>query len=95
MSSNGNHFVATEQASVAPRLKRTVAEALGMPPDALPDSASTENTAAWSSLQHLAVIAAVEEEFNITFTMDEMASAVSLPALHQTIASYQTAGGQS
>lgn len=75
--------------AISEALKETVALTLGVSPLELPDDASVDNFPAWTSLQHLAVIAAVEERFEIQMEMDEMTSATSLPQLAAVVAKHR------
>lgn len=53
-------------------LKRVSAETLGVAPEDLTEEASPETLAAWTSLNHLLLLSAVEEAFGLMFSMEEM-----------------------
>ena len=54
-------------------LRQVVAETLQLPVDEIDDSCSQETIEAWKSLNHLALMSAVEDTFDISFSMEEMA----------------------
>ncbi len=54
------------------RLKTITAETLGVDPEEITDEASPQTLGAWTSFQHLTLMAAVEEAFGLTFSMEEM-----------------------
>ena len=56
------------------RLKTLTAETLGIDPDELNDHTSPETLAAWTSFNHLMLMAAVEDSFGMTLSMEEMGS---------------------
>jgi acyl carrier protein len=57
------------------RLRDITATVLGVEADLLSGSSSPETVPAWTSLRHLALIAAIEEEFSIQFSLAEIHSA--------------------
>lgn len=67
------------------RLRTVVANALGLDPTNLPEDASPQTVAQWTSLNHLVIMAAVEEAFAVTFTMEEMASVQSLTDIRRLL----------
>jgi acyl carrier protein len=68
------------------RLRDTVAATLAVDVAEITDQSSSETIAAWTSLNHLAVMSAVEEEFGITFAMDEMTGVSSFGDLRRLLA---------
>ena len=71
------------------QVRETTAEVLGMPPGELPEDAGMNTVSAWTSLQHLTVIAAIEAQFGIEMDMDEMTTATTLDALASVVARHQ------
>ncbi len=69
-------------------VRSAVAETLGLAPDDLNENAGMDTVAEWTSLQHLAVIAAVEERFGIEMDMDEMTSATTIAALADMVSAH-------
>ena len=60
------------------RLRRILADSLGVPVDTVDGSASQETLAAWTSLAHLQFITQVESEYGVSFGMDEALELTSL-----------------
>ena len=54
------------------QLKISFADALCVKPDEINDSTSPETMPDWDSLAHLNLIAGLEKQFNIQFSMDEV-----------------------
>ena len=61
------------------RLKDLAADAFDVDPEAVPDDAAAGVLPAWTSLRHLQFMSAIEQEFGVRLTMDEMLSLQSLP----------------
>jgi len=66
------------------RLKVLIAEILDMPPADIAPDMVRESTTEWDSLTHLRLITALEEEFGVALTMDEIV-AIHTPQQLQTI----------
>jgi acyl carrier protein len=66
-------------------LHRIVAEALEMPPEALPLDASSETVEAWDSLKHLDIVLAVESATQVKFDTAEIAELTSLDRLEAAL----------
>jgi acyl carrier protein len=52
------------------------------------DETAMRVTSSWDSLSHMVMVAAVETEYNITLSMDEMAEMTSLPSLRRVLVSH-------
>ncbi len=57
---------------VLPRIDEVFRHVLGTDGLAVSDDTSPDDVAAWDSVGHLAVVAAVEREFGVRFTADEV-----------------------
>ena len=66
------------------RLKALIAEILDMRPADIAADMARESTTQWDSLSHLRLMTALEDEFGVSLTMDEIA-AVHTPRQLQTI----------
>jgi len=55
-------------------LKKIMNDIFQIPVNEIVDTTSVENTKSWDSLKHMELIACLEEEFEITFTADEIVS---------------------
>ena len=56
------------------RITALVASVLRIPPSDVVDSLDMEDTSTWDSLSHMQLIAALEDEFHIELTADEIVS---------------------
>lgn len=74
----------TEQHAIA--LRDLVADVLGVDPSALNDDSGPGVEPAWDSLAHLSVMTAVEEEFGVRFSMEEIREISSFGALADAVA---------
>jgi len=67
------------------RLKELIAQSLEIPLGDVDDRLVRGETPAWDSLNHLRLITAVESEFGVTFTMDQILGIQRLTELQQMI----------
>jgi acyl carrier protein len=58
--------------SVRNRVLRIVSSVLGVPASAIDESTSPDTVSTWDSMQHLQLVLALEEEFNLRFEVDEI-----------------------
>jgi len=68
------------------RVAGILADVLGLDVDDVGAETSLETVAEWTSLEHLTVILALEEEFDLGFGDDEVVEMVSYPAIVKTVA---------
>jgi acyl carrier protein len=66
------------------RLRVLIAEILDMPPAEIAPDMVRASTTEWDSLNHLRLMTALEEEFGVSLTMDQIA-AICTPRELQTI----------
>lgn len=71
---------------VEARLREVSATVLGVDSDLLLESSSPDTLAAWTSIRHLSLIAAVEEEFAIQLSVPEIHAAQRFGDLHRIVA---------
>lgn len=67
------------------KLRQILATAIDVEPDALTDTSSPDNTPEWDSFAHLNMVAAIEQEFGISLTLDEVISMQTLPKIAEVI----------
>lgn len=60
------------------RVRDLLATTFVMEPSELPDDASQKNCARWTSLYHMMLLVVLEEQFDVSFSMNEMTSMTSL-----------------
>jgi acyl carrier protein len=54
------------------RIRQIAASVLGVPPGRLDPAASPDTVAGWDSLRHLNLVLALEEAFDIRFTVEDV-----------------------
>lgn len=67
------------------KLVEIVAELFDLEPTAVDDRLTPEDVELWDSMNHLRLVSAVEEEFGIKLSMQEIESIRSLAALRALI----------
>ncbi len=69
------------------RLKTTIAAVLGLDPDAVKDDASPETIPEWDSVKQMDIVLAVEDEFDVRFNDDVIATLASYVLIRDELAS--------
>lgn len=67
--------------SIETQVKNVLADVLALDVSDINDSTSKETVESWNSLNNLSVVMALEEEFGLQFSDDELVEMVSLPAI--------------
>lgn len=67
------------------RLSQTVAEVLGVNTDELSEESSPDSISSWDSLGHLNLVIALEEEFGIRLSAEDMLSMRSVRAIRHIL----------
>lgn len=70
-----------------PRLAQVVADTLRLDPAAVAGTTSPGTCPAWDSLGHLNLIAALEQAFGVTFSMEEILSMQDVDAIERVLRS--------
>jgi len=60
----------------------------GVPVSDIPDDATPESLAQWDSIRHLQFVMALEAEFQVRFTAEEMVALRSLPSFESYLAEH-------
>jgi acyl carrier protein len=68
------------------RLREVSASVLGIDADLLTETSSPETLGDWTSIRHLSLIAAVEEEFSIQFSLAEINGSQRFGELRRIVA---------
>lgn len=74
------------------KLKRTIADTLGVEPDAIDDDFSMDTVERWDSLRHMNLVLAIEEEFGVTIPDEDAANITSYPLIRLVVAEQAGAG---
>jgi acyl carrier protein len=68
------------------RLRNLVAEVLRVPEENVTDGMTLLNTDSWDSFAHLELIMAIESEFNVNLSAEDIAGMTSFAAIRTTLA---------
>lgn len=60
------------------RTQRIVADLFNLPPERITPASSPDTIEAWDSLQHLNLVLALEQEFGLQFTPEEIEQMLSV-----------------
>ena len=71
--------------SLEEKLKEIMADIFSIPEDEIADESSPETIEAWDSVQHLNLILAMEEEFNINLSADEVTEMTSVGVIKKLL----------
>jgi acyl carrier protein len=67
------------------RLRAVIAETLDLPLSQIKPETARAETEAWDSLAHLRLITAIEAEFSVAFTMEQIAELQTFDDLQQFV----------
>jgi acyl carrier protein len=70
---------------VKERVKAIMADVLMIDASLIADNTSMENLQQWDSLAQMDIIAAIEEEFGVTFEIEEFQIMTSFPDIIETL----------
>jgi acyl carrier protein len=70
---------------MADRLTQLIAEVLRVPAADIADTLDMAETSTWDSLSHMQLIAAIEDEYSIELTADEIVSMRSVGAIKSVL----------
>lgn len=69
------------------KIKNVMAVVFEIQPTDIPDSASTSSLENWDSLNHMNLVVALEEEFKVRFSDEEIVEIISLEAVENALSS--------
>jgi acyl carrier protein len=70
---------------VSGRIRTLASDILLLPVERIPPSASPETVAGWDSVQHLTLILALEQEFDVQFEPEEIAQLTSIGRIEAVV----------
>ena len=70
------------------RLNQIVGDTFNIDPETVDEDSSPDTIAEWTSFNHLTLMAAVEEGFGITLSMEEMTAVHNVADLRRIVASH-------
>lgn len=66
-------------------VRQVMADVLGLEPARINDDTSPHNTPTWDSANHIQLVVALEQEFNVSFDVDEFESMLTFPDVVQVL----------
>jgi acyl carrier protein len=66
-------------------VKAVMSDVLGLDPATITDATARDNTAAWDSANHISLVLALEEEFEITFDVAEFEAMLTFSDIIQLL----------
>jgi acyl carrier protein len=70
--------------TVKERVKRVLGSVLGVPADEIVDESSPDTIGTWDSLNHMNLVMALEQEFGIRFSEDQIVDLLSCEIIEAT-----------
>ncbi len=67
------------------RIKAVIARIMGVAPDTIGDDASPANVEKWDSLRHLKLMLALEEEFNVELSEEQIVGMTDYAQIASTL----------
>ena len=67
------------------KLLQILASSIDVDSNILTDESSPDNTPEWDSFAHLNMVAAIEQEYKISLTLDEVISMQTLPKIVEVV----------
>ena len=67
------------------KIKKVIASVFKIDKDSITDDFNQQNFEKWDSLQHINIVVALEEEFNISIEPDEIIEIVSIQKIEEVI----------
>ena len=71
------------------RLKTVLAQVLDIPSQAINDETAPATVASWDSLKQMQIMLAIEDEFGVQFTDEQIHELQSFPAIRQALSALQ------
>jgi acyl carrier protein len=69
------------------QLKQIVADVLELSPNSIDDSTSRDRVASWDSLNHIHLVLALEQHFQVSFEISEIEAMLSYADIRQVLTS--------
>ncbi|MFA5264719.1 MAG: acyl carrier protein [Opitutaceae bacterium] len=73
------------------KLRKCFSEALNLPADQIVDNLAYQAIKQWDSIAHMALIAALEGEFNVMFDTDEILALSSVAVARELLKKHEVA----
>lgn len=66
-------------------LKKLMSQVFSLPTASISDDFSTKTASEWDSLRHMMLVVAIEEQFNVSFTEQEIVELVSIKEIMRVL----------
>lgn len=73
------------------RVKRVMSEIFGVPPAEIADDATPDSVQGWDSVTQINLVMALEEEFGVAFSEEQLVELVSVELIVATVAELERA----
>ncbi|PYP43416.1 MAG: acyl carrier protein [Gemmatimonadetes bacterium] len=73
------------EARVERRIKQIMADVLDLNPMSVDDSTCQDRVTSWDSLNHIQLVLALEQEFEVSFEVGEIEAMLSYPDIRQLL----------
>lgn len=67
------------------RVKKILAQSFNIAVESINEDTSSDNVAKWNSLAHMNLVVALEEEFGVSFTDEQIIEMLSYPLIVLTV----------
>ena len=71
--------------NVEERIRNVMSAVFDMPVDEIDEYSSPDNIESWDSINHMKIVIALEEEFNVQFTDDEITELINMKLIIATL----------
>jgi acyl carrier protein len=76
------------------KLKQVMADVFGVDPTSIDESASVDTITKWDSYNHMNMVLALEEQFNVTFQAEQTVEMLSYPLVKTALSEHGVAFSQ-
>ena len=70
------------------QLKQVMADVFDIDANTISDSTSVDSVKEWDSLKHLNLVLALEQQFNVTFSVEQTVEMLSYPLIKTVLAEH-------
>lgn len=74
-----------ESVELKQKIRRTMAQVLGVVPEAIGDDASPDTLASWDSLAHMNLVIALEQAFHVEFSEEQIVTMLNFKLIVVTL----------
>lgn len=71
----------SQQRLMEDKIRQVMSRILRIPAHQIDEAVSVDTVSTWDSLQHINLVLALEEEFNVRFSVDDIGLITSYPAI--------------